>query len=68
MKPITNRTIRVAALAAAALMMFPCGLPAEDKYDTDQKHQLPKPDAKAADMHRHTVRCLPLRSAHLFWL
>ena len=50
MKPIPSRTITTAALAAAAWMIFSGGLPAADKADTDPKHQLPTPDARAADM------------------
>ena len=47
---LLTHLVAPAALAAAALMIFPCSLSAEDKVDTDQKHQLPKPDAKPADM------------------
>ncbi len=37
-------------LLAAMTLSIPSLSVAEDKYDTDPKHQLPKPDNKAADM------------------
>jgi alpha-galactosidase len=48
---MSKRTwLGVASVLAATVIGVSGALAAEKKFDTDPKHQLPKPDAKAADM------------------
>ncbi len=45
-----NRTGTVATLVSLAIAYLVCGVSAAEKAAADPKHQLPKPDGKAADM------------------
>ena len=66
MTMLTNRTAIVATFTALAMAMSVCSLSAEDKFDTNPKHQLPRPDTKPADLKKPVKVFILMGQSNMF--